>query len=120
MPAEQKGCEGRPHHLNLQSTLNRVVASHFDIVRPCSLGCTRLGRMYFGSCTPPPYVIGVTCPLRVLEERERGRLTVVKEWPSLSSRTRLTQGPTQCAWIHPVAPPEEGARRIRSFINQAE
>lgn len=73
MPAEQEGCEVRPHHLNLQSNLNRVMASHLDIVRPCTLGCTRLGRMNFGSCTPPHYLIGVTCPLRALEERERGR-----------------------------------------------
>lgn len=64
------------------------------------------------------YVIGVTCPLHILEERERER-------PDRGEGMARSQF-GHPAYLRPYSmrvdtstcTPEEGARRIRSFINE--
>ena len=64
----------RLHHLNLQSTLTHVAASQFEIVLDLVLRDTTVLDECISALAPRrTYVIGVTCPLQVLEERERGR-----------------------------------------------
>ncbi|WP_080289106.1 chloramphenicol phosphotransferase CPT family protein [Burkholderia cenocepacia] len=112
----------RIHHLNLQSTLKRVAASHFGIVLDLVLRDTTAFEECISALAPRrTYVIGVCCPLVVLEERER-------------SRPDRGEGMARSQFGHPAysrpysmrldtstCSPEEGAQRIRSFINaQAE
>ncbi|MEI6002889.1 hypothetical protein H3V53_39120 [Paraburkholderia bengalensis] len=62
------------HHLNLQSTLQRVAASHFDIVLDLVLRDTTALEECISALAPRrTYVVGVCCPLEILEERERSR-----------------------------------------------
>ncbi|HHT8892926.1 TPA: phosphotransferase-like protein, partial [Burkholderia cenocepacia] len=59
----------RIHHLNLQSTLKRVAASHFGIVLDLVLRDTTAFEECISALAPRrTYVIGVCCPLDVLEE----------------------------------------------------
>uniref|UniRef100_UPI003C7CCC4E phosphotransferase-like protein n=1 Tax=Burkholderia anthina TaxID=179879 RepID=UPI003C7CCC4E len=106
------------HHLNLQSTLKRVAASHFGIVLDLVLRDTSALEACISALAPRrTYVIGVGCPLDVLEERER-------------SRPDRGEGMARSQFGHPAysrpysmrldtstCSPEEGAQRIRSFIN---
>lgn len=64
----------RLHYLNLQSTLRRVAASHFEIVLDLVLRDTTTIDECISALAPRrTYVVGVSCPLDVLEARERGR-----------------------------------------------
>jgi chloramphenicol 3-O phosphotransferase len=63
----------RLHHLNLQSVLRRVAASHFEIVLDLVLRDTSALDECISALWPRrTYVVGVSCPLDVLEQRERG------------------------------------------------
>ena len=107
----------RLHHLNLHSTLERVAASHFEIVLDTVLrDTTVLDECIFALATRRTYVIGVSCPLNVLEERERNRgdrgVGMAREQfgnPAYSRPYSMRLDTSTCT-------PEEGARRIRSFI----
>lgn len=109
----------RLHHLNLQSTLKRVAASHFEIVLDLVLrDTTALDECISALAPRRTYVIGVTCPLHVLEERERGRpdrgVGMARSQfghPVYARPYSMSVDTSTCA-------PEEGARRIRSFINE--
>jgi chloramphenicol 3-O phosphotransferase len=62
------------HCQNLQATLSNVGKSHFELV----LDTVLRDDEEFGKCLQaliprPIYLIGITCPLEVLEERERAR-----------------------------------------------
>ncbi|MFM0197548.1 AAA family ATPase [Paraburkholderia strydomiana] len=108
----------RLHHLNLQSTLRRVAASHFEIVLDLVLrDTTDLAECISALAPRLTYVIGVTCPLHILEERERerpdrgeGMARSQFGHPAYSRPYSMRVDTSTCA-------PEEGARRIRSFIN---
>ena len=57
----------RLHHLNLQSVLKRVAASHFEIVVDLVLRDTSALEECIAALAPRrTYVIGVSCPLDVL------------------------------------------------------
>lgn len=109
----------RLHHLNLQSVLKRVVASHFEIVVDLVLRDTSALEECISALAPRrTYVIGVSCPLDVLEERERARPDRGEGMarsqfghPAYSRSYSMRLDTSTCT-------PEEGARRIRSFINE--
>jgi len=62
------------HHQNLQETLRRVASSPFDIVLDLVLrDATEFDACLDALSARPTFVIGVCCPLDVLEERERHR-----------------------------------------------
>ena len=64
----------RLHCRNLQSTLRNVAASHFDIVVDLVLRDEGELAACFAALSPrPTFLIGVFCPLEILEERERAR-----------------------------------------------
>jgi chloramphenicol 3-O phosphotransferase len=59
---------------NLQSTLRNVAASHFDIIVDLVLRDEEEFAACMSALAPRPvFVIGIWCPLAVLEERERAR-----------------------------------------------
>jgi chloramphenicol 3-O phosphotransferase len=59
---------------NLRSTLRNVAASQFDIILDFVLRDEEEFAACLGELAPrPTFVIGVSCPLEVLEERERTR-----------------------------------------------
>ncbi|WP_091922045.1 phosphotransferase-like protein [Burkholderia cepacia] len=81
----------RLHQLNLQSTLARIAASHFEIVLDLVLRDPAALDACIAALSPRrTFVIGVTCPLDILEQRERAR-------PAPSSGIRLIRGLTRCA-----------------------
>lgn len=105
------------HQINLCSTLQLVAASHFDIV----LDLVLRDDVKFAAClealsSRPTFVIGVHCPLEVLEVRER-------------NRGDRASGLARSQFGHPayereysmkldtsIITPEEGAKLIRSFV----
>jgi chloramphenicol 3-O phosphotransferase len=107
----------RLHHLNLRSTLERVAASHFEIVLDTVLrDMAVLDECILALAPRCTYVIGVSCPLNVLEERERNRgdrgVGMAREQFGNSAYSRsysMRLDTSTCT-------PEEGARRIRLFI----
>jgi chloramphenicol 3-O phosphotransferase len=107
----------RLHHLNLQSTLRRIATSHFEIVLDLVLRDTTALTECISALAPRrTYVIGVSCPLNVLEERERNRgdrgVGMAREQfgnPAYSRSYSMRLDTSTCT-------PEEGARHIRSFI----
>jgi chloramphenicol 3-O phosphotransferase len=109
----------RLHHLNLQSALKRVAASHFEIVLELVLrDTTALDECISALAPRRTYIIGVTCPLHILEERERkrpdrgdGMARSQFGHPAYSRPYSIRVDTSMCT-------PEAGARRIRSFINQ--
>ncbi len=107
------------HHLNLQSTLRRVAASHFDIVLDLVLRDTPALDACIAALSPRyTVVVGVSCPLSVLERRE-------------SARSDRGDGMARSQFGHPaysrpysmridtsICSSEEGARRIRRYIDE--
>ncbi|WP_174980154.1 phosphotransferase-like protein [Burkholderia lata] len=64
----------RLHPLNLQSTLSRMAASHFEVVPDLVLRDPAVLDEHIAALSPrQTFVIGVTCPLDILEQRERAR-----------------------------------------------
>ncbi|WP_415913750.1 chloramphenicol phosphotransferase CPT family protein [Paraburkholderia sp. J63] len=108
----------RLHHLNLQSTLKRVASSHFEIVLDLVIRDTQVLEECISALAPRrTYVIGVTCPLNVLEQRERNRGDRSPGMarsqfgnPAYSRSCSMCLDTSTCT-------PEEGARRIRAFIS---
>lgn len=109
----------RLHHLNLQSTLRRVAASHFEIVLDLVLRDLSVLDECIAALSPRrTFVIGVSCPLDMLEQRERAR-------PDRGGGMARSQF-GHPAYLRPYAlridtstcTPEEGARRIRACINE--
>jgi chloramphenicol 3-O phosphotransferase len=106
------------HQINLCSTLRRVAASHFDII----LDLILQDDAKFAAClealsSRPTFIIGVHCPLEVLEVRER-------------DRGDRASGLARSQFGHPayereysmkldtsIITPEEGAKLIRGFVH---
>ena len=109
----------RLHYPNFQSVLKRVAASHFEIVVDLVLRDTSVLDECISALAPRrTYVIGVSCPLDVLEERERARpdrgAGMARSQfghPAYSRSYSMLLDTSTCT-------PEEGAGRIRSFINE--
>jgi len=109
----------RLHYLNLKSTLKRVAASQFEIVLDLVLRDTTVLDELFSALAPRRiYFIGVTCPLHVLEERERGRPDRGEGMarsqfghPAYSRPYSMRVDTSTCL-------PEEAAALIRSFIKE--
>ncbi|WP_423396091.1 phosphotransferase-like protein [Burkholderia sp. LMG 21824] len=71
---EERNQALRLHLLNLQSTLARIAASHFEIVLDLVLrDWSALDECIAALSPRQTFVIGVTCPLDILEQRERAR-----------------------------------------------
>jgi chloramphenicol 3-O phosphotransferase len=107
----------RLHQQNLQLTLRRVAESHFDIV----LDLVLRDEAQFSAClealsSRPTFVIGVYCPLEVLEERERIR---ADRAPGMA-RSQIGHPAYDRAYSMKLdtskVTPEEGARMIRNFV----
>ena len=108
----------RLHHLNLQSTLTRVAASHFEIVLDLVLRDTATLDEYISALAPRrTYVVGVSCPLDVLEARERGRPDRGEGMARAQFGHAAYSRPYSMRLDTSTCTPEEGARRIRSFID---
>ncbi|WP_091790535.1 chloramphenicol phosphotransferase CPT family protein [Paraburkholderia steynii] len=108
----------RLHHFNLQSTLKRVAASHFEIVLDLVLRDTTAFEECISALAPRrTYVIGVRCPLDVLEERERHRADRGEGMARSQFGHPAYSRPYSMCLDTSTCSPEEGARRIRSFIN---
>ncbi|HDR9765705.1 TPA: hypothetical protein QDC27_000931 [Burkholderia cepacia ATCC 25416] len=83
----------RLHQLNLQSTLARIAASHFEIVLDLVLRDPAALDACLAALSPrQTFVIGVTCPLDI----PRGPIAA-RAWPAPSSGIRLIRGLTRCA-----------------------
>jgi chloramphenicol 3-O phosphotransferase len=107
----------RIHHQNLQATLRRVAASPFDIV----LDLVLRDEQVFQECldalsTRPTFVIGVKCPLEVLEDRERSRdnraIGMAKSQFGHSAYDREYSMTLDTSKVTP----QEGARMIKNFV----
>ena len=105
----------RLHHFNLQSTLARIAVSHFEIVLDLVLRDQCALDACIAALSPrQTFVIGVTCPLDILEQRERARPDRGEGMarsqfghPAYSRPYALRIDTSTCT-------PEEGARRIRA------
>ncbi|WP_414691600.1 chloramphenicol phosphotransferase CPT family protein [Noviherbaspirillum sp.] len=105
------------YHHNLASTLTRINESHFNIVLDLVLRDeSAISACLDASSGRPTFVIGVFCPLEVLEERER-------------NRSDRGNGMARSQFGHPAydreysmkidtskVTPEEGARMIWDFV----
>ncbi|WP_081082804.1 chloramphenicol phosphotransferase CPT family protein [Burkholderia cepacia] len=108
----------RLHQLNLQSTLARIAASHFEIVLDLVLRDPAALDACVAALSPrQTFVIGVTCPLAILEQRERARPDRGEGMarsqfghPAYSRPYALRIDTSTCT-------PEEGARRIRAHVD---
>jgi chloramphenicol 3-O phosphotransferase len=108
----------RLHHLNLQSTLRRLAASHFEIVLDLVLRETSTVDECIAALAPRrTYVVGVSCPLEVLEARERARPDRADGMARAQFGHPAYSRPYSMRLDTSTCTPEEGARRIRSHIN---
>ncbi|WP_176046458.1 AAA family ATPase [Burkholderia sp. BCC1644] len=109
----------RLHHLNLQSTLRCVAGSHFDIVVDLVLRDTPALDACIAALSPRhTVVVGVSCPLAILEQRERARPDRREGMarsqfghPAYSRSYSMRIDTSTCS-------PDEGARRIRAHIDE--
>ncbi|WP_080423452.1 chloramphenicol phosphotransferase CPT family protein [Burkholderia ubonensis] len=107
----------RLHHLNLQSTLRRVATSHFEIVLDLVLRDISALNECIAALSPrPTFVIGVTCPLDILEQRERARPDRGEGMARSQFGHPAYSRPYSMQLDTSTCSPEEGARQIRSFI----
>jgi len=107
----------RLHCQSLRSTLRNVAASHFDIV----LDLVLRDEEEFAAClsalsSRPTFVIGVWCPLGVLEEREGAREDRAKGM----AREQFGHPAYERAYSMKIdtssISSEEAARAIREFV----
>jgi chloramphenicol 3-O phosphotransferase len=106
------------HHLNLQSTLTRVAESHFEIVLDLVLRDAAALDECIAALSPRrTFVIGVWCPLDVLEERERARPDRGGGMARSQFGHAAYSRPYSMRLDTSTCSPEEGARHIRSFVN---
>ncbi|WP_106279715.1 AAA family ATPase [Paraburkholderia sp. BL25I1N1] len=109
----------RLHHLNLQSALRRVADSHFEIVLDLVLRDSSVFDECISALAPRrTYVIGVSCPLHVLEERERGRPDRGEGMARSQFGHPAYDRPYSMRVDTSTCTPEEGALLVRSFINE--
>lgn len=108
----------RLHCQNTQSTLLTVAASYFDIV----LESVHRDESEFSACLSalgarPTFIIGVQCPLEVLEERERLRedraIGKAREQFGHPAFSREYSRVLDTATMNP----EDGARIIRELVD---
>ena len=105
------------HCENLRSTLARVVSTQFDVILDLVLrDKTELEATLRVLASRPTYVVGVSAPLNVLEERERARedraIGMAREQvtdPAYGRSYDLAIDTSTCS-------PEEAAAAIRRFI----
>jgi chloramphenicol 3-O phosphotransferase len=105
------------HCRNLASTLRQVAASHFDIVLDLVLREEDAFADCINALSPrPTFLIGVWCPLEVLEQRERGR----EDRAAGMAREQFGHPAYQRAYSLRLdtssVTPEEGARAIREHV----
>lgn len=110
----------RLHCQSLQATLRNVAASHFDIVLDLVLRDEKEFAACLGALSSrPTFVIGVGCPLDVLEERERARedrgVGMAREQfgDPAYERAYAMQFDTS------VITSDEAARAIRQFVSRS-
>lgn len=105
------------HHDNLRATLARVAASHFDIVLDLVLrDDTALERCLAALAPRPIFVIGVHCPLDVLEARERARHDRADGMARAQFGNPAYSRPYFMRLDTSSCTPEVGAARIRRMI----
>jgi chloramphenicol 3-O phosphotransferase len=102
---------------NLRATLRNVAASHFDIILDLVLRDEDEFAACMSALSPrPTYVIGIRCPLAVLEERERER----PDRGEGMAREQFGHPAYDRAYAMKVdtstVSPEEAARAIRAFV----
>ena len=110
----------RLHCRSLQSTLRNVAASHFDIVLDLVLRDEEEFAACLRALTPRPvFVIGVWCPLDILEERERTR----EDRGNGMAREQFGHPAYERAYSMrvdtSVVSSEEAARAIREFVSRS-
>ncbi|MCA3860897.1 MAG: hypothetical protein IOB81_19890, partial [Burkholderia sp.] len=107
------------HHLNLQSTLSRVAASHFDIVLDLVLRDTSVLDACIAALSPRrTIVVGVSCPLAILEQRERARPDRGEGMARSQFGHPAYSRPYSMRIDTSTCSPEEGARRIRAHVDE--
>lgn len=105
------------HHLNLQSTLKRVVESHFEIVLDLVLRDTVALEKCIAALSPlRTFVVGVWCPLDVLEQRERARGDRDEGMARSQFGNPAYSRPYSMRLDTSACSPEEGACQIRAFV----
>jgi chloramphenicol 3-O phosphotransferase len=105
------------HHENLQATLARVVASHFEIVLDLVLrDSDALERCLAALAPRRTFVIGVHCPLEVLEARERARPDRGDGMAGAQFGHPAYSRPYSMRLDTSACTPAAGAARIRGFI----
>lgn len=109
----------RLHHLNLQATLRRVAASHFDIVLDLVLRDTSALDECIAALSPRhTIVVGVSSPLAVLEQRERERADRGEGMARSQFGHPAYSRPYAMRIDTSTCTPEEGAQRIRTYIDE--
>ena len=109
------------HCENLRSTLERLVHTQFDIILDLVLRDeTEMEATLRVLAARPTYVIGISAPLDVLEERERGRddrgTGMAREQvahPAYGRRYDLAIDTSTCS-------PEEAAVSIRDLVEERQ
>lgn len=116
---EQRDQAYQMHCENLRSTLSRVVSTQFDLILDLVLRdkAEMDATLRVLTCRPT-YLVGVSAPLHVLEERERAREDrgngMAREQlghPAYNRPYDLTIDTSTCS-------AEEGAARIRNYIRE--
>ncbi|WP_175846038.1 chloramphenicol phosphotransferase CPT family protein [Burkholderia arboris] len=116
---EELGQALRLHHLNLQSTLSRIAASHFDIVLDLVLRDTSVLDACIAALSPRrTIVVGVSCPLAILEQRERARPDRGEGMARSQFGHPAYSRPYSMRIDTSTCSPEEGARRIRAHVDE--
>ena len=110
----------RLHCQSLQSTLRNVAASHFDIVLDLVLRDEEEFAACLSALSPRPiFVIGLWCPLEILEERERAR----EDRGDGMAREQFGHPAYERAYSMKLdtsaVSSEEAARAIREFVSRS-
>jgi chloramphenicol 3-O phosphotransferase len=105
---------------NLRSTLRNVAASQFDIILDLVLRDEDEFSACMSALAPRPvFVIGICCPLAVLEERERER----PDRGEGMAREQFGHPAYDRAYAMKVdtstVTPDEAARAIRAFVSRS-
>jgi chloramphenicol 3-O phosphotransferase len=107
------------HCQNLRSTLRQVAASHFDIVLDLVLRDEEELSACLNALSPrPTFVIGVWCPLEMLEKRESHREDRFKGMAREQFGHRAYERPYAMKLDTSVITAEEAAHVIREFVSK--
>jgi chloramphenicol 3-O phosphotransferase len=117
---EERDQAFRLHCQSLQSTLRNVAASHFDIVVDLVLRDEEeIAACLAALSSRPTFVIGVWCPLEILEERERAR----EDRGNGMAREQFGHPAYKRDYAMRIDTstvfPKEAARAIREFVSRA-